>query len=56
MRAICCAATNAVVLCGAFVWDSSFNVEGATNEEAEETARVIYQGCYDGIERVLASN
>lgn len=35
-------------------WSSSFNVEGATKEEAEELARVIYQGCYDGITRVLA--
>ena len=34
-------------------WNSSFNVEGASNEEAEELARVIYQGCYDGITRVL---
>jgi sugar phosphate isomerase/epimerase len=36
-------------------WNSSFNVEGATKEEAEELARVIYQGCYDGITRVLAA-
>ncbi len=34
-------------------WNSSFNVEGATKEEAEELALVIYQGCYDGINRVL---
>lgn len=34
-------------------WGSSFNVEGASKEEAEELARVIYQGCYDGIMRVL---
>ena len=36
-------------------WNSSFNVEGASKEEAEELARVIYQGCYDGITRVLAA-
>ena len=36
-------------------WSSSFNVEGASKEEAEELARVIYQGCYDGIKRVLAA-
>lgn len=35
-------------------WSSSFNVEGTSKEEAEELARVIYQGCYDGITRVLA--
>ena len=34
-------------------WNSSFNVEGATKKEAEELALVIYQGCYDGINRVL---
>ena len=36
-------------------WNSSFNVEGTTKEEAEELARVIYQGCYDGITRVLTA-
>ena len=36
-------------------WNSSFNVEGASKEEAEELARVIYQGCYDGIARVLTA-
>ena len=36
-------------------WNSSFNVEGASKEEAEEMARVIYQGCYDGITRVLVA-
>ncbi len=36
-------------------WKSSFNVEGATKAEAEELARVIYQGCYDGITRVLTA-
>ena len=36
-------------------WSSSFNVEGSTKEDAEELARVIYQGCYDGITRVLGS-
>ena len=29
--------------------------EGVTKEEAEEIARVIYQGCYDGITRVLVN-
>lgn len=36
-------------------WNSSFNVEGSSKEEAEELARVIYQGCYDGITRVLSA-
>ena len=36
-------------------WNSSFNVEGASKEEAEELALVIYQGCYDGITRVLGA-
>jgi uncharacterized sulfatase len=36
-------------------WNSSFNVEGSSKEEAEELARVIYQGCYDGIMRVLTA-
>jgi hypothetical protein len=34
-------------------WNSQFDVEGATLEEAEELARVIYQGCYDGIKSTL---
>ena len=37
-------------------WSSSFNVEGSSKEAAEELARMIYQGCYDGITRVLATN
>jgi len=37
-------------------WNSSFNVEGSSKKEAEELARVIYQGCYDGITRVLVTN
>jgi hypothetical protein len=37
-------------------WNSSFNVEGSSKEEAEELARVIYQGCYDGITRVLVAD
>lgn len=37
-------------------WNSSFNVEGASMEEAEALARVIYQGCYDGINRVLGAD
>jgi len=36
-------------------WNSSFNVEGASKEEGEELALVIYQGCYDGINRVLGA-
>ena len=36
-------------------WNSSFNVEGASMEEAEKLAREIYQGCYDGITRVLGT-
>lgn len=36
-------------------WNSSFNVEGASHKEAEEVALVIYQGCYDGITRVLGA-
>jgi hypothetical protein len=39
----------------ALYWNSSFNVEGSSKEEAEELARVIYQGCYDGITRVLTT-
>jgi hypothetical protein len=35
-------------------WNSSFNVEGASLKEAENLAREIYRGCYDGITRVLA--
>ena len=34
-------------------WGSSFDVEGASIAEAAALARVIYQGCYDGIQRVL---
>ena len=30
-------------------------LERYPKEEAEELARVIYQGCYDGITRVLAA-
>ncbi len=36
-------------------WNSSLNVEGASKEEAEQLARAIYQGCYDGLTRVLAA-
>ena len=35
-------------------WESCFDVEGASVEETKELARVIYQGCYDGISKVLA--
>jgi hypothetical protein len=34
-------------------WGSVFTVEGATEKEGDELAKVIYQGCYDGIRRVL---
>jgi hypothetical protein len=34
-------------------WGSVFTVEGATEAEGDELAKVIYQGCYDGIRRVL---
>lgn len=34
-------------------WGSVFTVEGATEEEGDDLAKVIYQGCYDGIRRVL---
>jgi len=36
-------------------WNSSFNIEGASKEEAEDLALVIYQGCYDGITGILGS-
>lgn len=34
-------------------WGSVFTVEGATEKEGDYLAKVIYQGCYDGIRRVL---
>ena len=34
-------------------WGSVFTVEGATEKEGDDLAKVIYQGCYDGIRRVL---
>ena len=34
-------------------WSSKFNAVGASKDEAEELIRIIYKGCYDGIERVL---
>ena len=34
-------------------WSSKFHAMGSTREEAEEIIRIIYKGCYDGIERVL---
>ena len=34
-------------------WGSTFDAVGATDDEAAETARAIYQGCYDGIRRTL---
>lgn len=35
-------------------WGSVFTVEGATEKEGDDLAKIIYQGCYDGIRRVLA--
>jgi len=35
-------------------WGSVFTVEKATEKEGDELATIIYQGCYDGIRRVLA--
>ncbi len=34
-------------------WSSKFNAMGASKEEAEKIMRLIYKGCYDGIEGVL---
>lgn len=34
-------------------WGSTFDAVDATDDEAAETARAIYQGCYDGIRRTL---
>ena len=34
-------------------WGSVFTVEGATENEGDDLAKIIYQGCYDGIRRVL---
>ncbi|MBC8128004.1 MAG: SRPBCC family protein [Gloeobacteraceae cyanobacterium ES-bin-144] len=34
-------------------WGSDFTVEGVTEKEGEDLARIIYQGCYDGIRRIL---
>ena len=34
-------------------WGSAFTVEGVPDAEGEELARVIYEGCYTGIRRVL---
>jgi hypothetical protein len=34
-------------------WESSFDVEGATVEDTKQLTRDIYQGCYDGINKVL---
>jgi hypothetical protein len=34
-------------------WSSKFNAMGASKDEAENVIRLIYKGCYDGIERVL---
>lgn len=35
-------------------WSSKFNAQGASKDEAEAIVRAIYEGCYDGIERVLS--
>jgi hypothetical protein len=34
-------------------WGSVFTVEGVTEKEGDDLAKLIYQGCYDGIRRVL---
>ncbi len=34
-------------------WGSNFDVEGATDDETDELAREIYQGCFDGVQKVL---
>ncbi len=34
-------------------WSSKFHAMGAPSEEAENIIRLIYKGCYDGIEAVL---
>ncbi len=34
-------------------WGSRFTVEGASEEAGDELAKAIYQGCFDGIHRVL---
>jgi hypothetical protein len=34
-------------------WGSVFTVEGVTEQEGDDLAKIIYQGCYDGIRRVL---
>ncbi|MGL5018289.1 MAG: SRPBCC family protein [Luteolibacter sp.] len=34
-------------------WGSVFTVEGATEKGGEDLAKIIYQGSYDGIRRVL---
>ena len=38
-------------------WQSTFDTrEGYTKKHAEEIIRIIYQGCYDGITRVLVQD
>lgn len=37
-------------------WGSVFTVEGASEAEGDELAKVIYQGCFDGIRRVLGGS
>jgi hypothetical protein len=34
-------------------WGSVFTVEGATEKEGDDLAKIIYQGCYDGIRKTL---
>ena len=34
-------------------WSSKFNAMGSSKEEAEKIIKLIYKGCYDGIEGVL---
>ena len=37
-------------------WRSTFDIpKGGTKKESEDIIRAIYQGCYDGINRVLSA-
>ncbi|MFC7336056.1 SRPBCC family protein [Haloferula chungangensis] len=35
-------------------WGSKFTVEGASDEEGDALAKAIYQGCFDGVTKVLS--
>lgn len=34
-------------------WGSDFTVEGATEKEGDDLAKIIYEGCFTGIRKVL---